>query len=290
MPLPFSARPPHPFLGRSNRAAHHRPDARPQKSLRNFPLPAQQPHTQPHTQPQSHPPMHPQSHPQSHQQKQPPHPPIQNPIEHFEKINQSLPDGVRYEPMGYTNMSPPHQAPPTATATPTPAEPSHPPGPANSLNPLNPAMPTPFGGLPTKPNALFAPHFERLIQDERNTHVFYKYLSGLNNRKDVVSVLSNLSESAGERVKVYGRLMTSLCGQSFSPEETEINTQLSFEEGIVLAVAEENKALRVLTTLMEQVRDPESMQALQQIFNKKMINRNLLSFIKINHDYPFSIF
>jgi hypothetical protein len=83
--------------------------------------------------------------------------------------------------------------------------------------------------------------------------------------------------------------MSQLCGNIYTPLETEINTQLDFSDGIALAVLEENKQLSVLAELLDNIRDVETALAVQRIINKKITNRNMLSFIKNNFNYPFRL-
>jgi rubrerythrin len=64
---------------------------------------------------------------------------------------------------------------------------------------------------------------------------------------------------------------------------------LRFEDGLALAASEENKSLRVLSVLLDSITDPEKAASIQRIINKKIINRNLLSFIKSNSNYPFKV-
>jgi rubrerythrin len=148
---------------------------------------------------------------------------------------------------------------------------------------------TPFPGHQPSTHPSLVSFFSRLIQDERNASVFYGYLSRIAPREDMRPALTGISENAAERMQAYTGLMSVLCGMPFIPEETEINMHLGFTDGIALAIMEENKSLQMLANILDQVHNIENAQTIQRIFNKKMTNRNLLSFMQSNMNYPFTI-
>jgi rubrerythrin len=118
---------------------------------------------------------------------------------------------------------------------------------------------------------------ERLMQDERNSVVFYGYLAGKAPREDIRDELKNIAEGCGTRLKTYGDICTRLTGKSFTPKENKINTSMTFQSGIALAVTEENKTIRALTDWLDSIPDSSTASAVQNIINKKMANLFYLS-------------
>jgi hypothetical protein len=184
-----------------------------------------------------------------------------NPVEQFQRLNQDLPDGVRFEPLDERTRQIMRDA-----------------------GQLPPPVPQPAGYPSAGHSAAVSPPvvqvLEDLIQDESNAYIFYSHLSGLAQRDDFTSIIGNMAENCQQYAHLYQGLLNRLYAQSFEPEEAAVNTQVNFDTGLALAVQEENKSLRALADLQELLNDTESVRTVQNIINKKIIGHNMLTFIK----------
>jgi hypothetical protein len=177
--------------------------------------------------------------------------------ERIKELNRNLPDGVHYEPLDADAL----RRLQGGAATPMPPPPEL---------PFTPVPPTPFS---EKTNALL----ERLIQDERNSVVFYTYLAEAAPFDDAAESLKSIAEGCGQRQKIYGGMYQKLTGKEFTPKESKINTGIPFREGVALALSEENKSVRALTDWLDSGPDNATASTVQNIINKKIVNANLLS-------------
>ena len=136
------------------------------------------------------------------------------------------------------------------------------------------------------PNAVALAH---LAQDERNAQIYYRHLAESAPREDFKAVIHNMSELCRERTNMHSSLSARLYGRDFSPEDAEINTQISFEEGVAWAMAEETKAMRTLSELLVQLDDAEAVRTLQNMINRKMVDYNMLNFIRSDGASKFKL-
>ncbi len=180
-----------------------------------------------------------------------------SPVEIFKNLNSSLPDGVRYEPLDKETLRQLREAAPPA---PLSAEPP----PAAAPSPDNDDL------------------IEGLMQDERNAKIFYTHLAETATRPDIKNAMNGAAEDCAVRLKDYGEICKKLRRRAFTPKETEINTRIDFQDGVALALTEENKAIRALTEWLDSRPDADISRLLQNIINKKITNYNLLSFIYFN--------
>lgn len=115
-----------------------------------------------------------------------------------------------------------------------------------------------------------------MMQDERNAHIFYNHLSRVAPREEYSAVLAEISMQCRQRVDTYAILLNKLCSSEFSPQETAVNTLVAFDEGITLAIAEENKSLRALTEWLDTLEDAAVARTVQNIINRKMLSHHQL--------------
>ncbi|MCL2527451.1 MAG: hypothetical protein FWE42_03450 [Defluviitaleaceae bacterium] len=191
----------------------------------------------------------------------------------FRRVNQTLPDGVRYEPLDDDTMRL------LRDNGHLPAEPA--PAPAPVITPP-PAIP-PVAAPPhiveeppkthTKDDGLVKT-IEGLIQDERNAHVFYSSLAASVTIVSISSALTDIARDCQHHTQQLTQLLANHYGSSFVPEEAAINTGMELQRALTLALVEENKSLRVLTELS--VNNTESEKVIQRIINKKIVNYNQL--------------
>ena len=242
----------------------------------------------------------------------PPNP--QNAAERFSQVNKGLPDGVRFEPLdeetkaalkklGMMPQQPAKleqpaaleqpKAPitPTVPAAPVQARmPNMPPGgPLHVNNPVSPGQAPPPRTGPTPPRPQTQPQnqpqhssesvpiLERLIQDERNAAVYYGYLSEIAPTEEHKNTLHIIANGCEGRRGQYQQLLHNMHSRTFEPRESEINTAVSFEQGMRIAVSEERKILEAMADLIDKLESSgSSARAVQNMINKRMIQLNWL--------------
>jgi len=200
--------------------------------------------------------------------------PVEQAVAQFRRANKGLPDGVRYEPLDDTTMrilrenghlpaEPAPQAPVAAVSVP-PAQ--HIPSPTPIQEPMpNETRP------PTEKT------IEGLIQDERNAQVFYSHIAKGVSVQTIGATLVEIAADSASHCQQFTKILERQFKSSFTPVEAEINTGLELHEALTLALTEENRSLRVLAELLENVRDAESEKIIQRVINKKIVNYNQLS-------------
>jgi len=201
-------------------------------------------------------------------QMMPTSPSPENAAQHFRNINKNLPDGVMYEPLdddimrllkdnGHIPNSPPKSpSPPPSSTTTQPPSPQIPPT--------------------TIVSSEIAKTIENLAQNERNAQVFYTVISHISPSEETKKSLSQLAEGSKSRTTQYIQILHTHFDSKFSPQEKEINTNLSFQDAISLAIAEENKALSTLCDLLDQAEGTSLERQIERIINKKVVAHQIL--------------
>jgi len=186
--------------------------------------------------------------------------------EHFRRVNKSLPDGVMYEPLdddimrllkdnGHIKTLPPQNATPKVKSEP----------------PSQSAPPTP----PTIPSEI-AKTIEKLSQDERNSQIFYAGISDNAPTSETKKTLTELAKGSETRKNIYLQVLNTQFNHNFTPKETEINTNLPFQQAVLLAVSEENKTLATLSSLLDQVEGTSLERQIERVINKKVLTHQML--------------
>jgi len=244
--------------------------------------------------------------PSTHTADQPSSP--EQAAQQFRRMNKSLPDGVRYEPLDEATMrllrenghlppvaEPPAtapqvqqsmtQPPPMAQQTPMiqPQTPVAMPAPAQQMQqpmiPQTMMQQPPIAMQPTtSPETGFiSKTIEGLIQDERNAQVFYSHLAKtMTGSQIAAATLADIADDNIKHTQKFSQILTSHFGGNFTPAEAEINTKLEFKDALALALEEENNTLRTLIELSEGVANTEPEKIIQRIINKKIANYNRL--------------
>jgi len=206
-----------------------------------------------------------------------------NPTDRLRAMNQNLPDGVHYEPLDEhtIKLMQKYGKTPGSTASANPAA---------TQKPTAPITEPDFALVPdTPPNPLSLPTLSdddmrqietitSLMQDERNAALFYRHLSTQAERSDYRAVLKDMAEQSAGRLATYTSLLKSKYNQAFEPQESQINDRIPFDEGVDLALMEENKSLHTLAALLDHM-DETHARAIHKIMFKKVANHNLLHLI-----------
>ena len=203
--------------------------------------------------------------------------PQEQAVAKFRRANQGLPDGVRYEPLdedtlrllrenGHLPEAPPAPAP-------TPMQ-------APMQAPVT-AAPTPPSQEVTQSNKDITNIIEGIIQDERNAQIFYSHMATTAAGQAMAAAVTEIASDCHKHTQQLTQLLASHFGSGFTPIEAEINKGLDFEDALALALIEENKSLRVLAELMDTVSHAESEKIIQRIINKKVVNYNRLTSLRL---------
>lgn len=208
--------------------------------------------------------------------EQPPSPEMA--AQKFRQANRGLPDGVCYEPLDENTMRLLREnghLPEEASTKQQDIMPIVPSPPMASLqtnaNAAKPQLPT---VSQTQHKSIEI--IKNLIQDERNAHIFYNHMALESKNQEMSSMLSLIANDCKHHTQIMGELLTVHFITSFTPQEAAINTNLELDSALMLALSEENKALRVLAELHETVNNIEAEKIIQRIINKKMLNYNQL--------------
>ena len=187
-----------------------------------------------------------------------------------------LPDGVRYEPLDDETMAllkkmgkdvpkPPVPAPAAPVSS---IAPNLQPPPASSTEPsLQSSLPSPLES---------AKLLENLIQDERNSSIFYQYLSGIAPRGNFQNALQGIAKDCDRYCIQYQKILEKLYNRKYEPKNTTVNTKTDFNRGVEMAVLEEKNILESMTNLIDHLENETVSYTLQNLLNRRMIRLNWL--------------
>ncbi|MCL2240120.1 MAG: hypothetical protein FWC07_09250, partial [Defluviitaleaceae bacterium] len=120
---------------------------------------------------------------------------------------------------------------------------------------------------------------EGLLQDARNAHVFYAHVATVAPHTGASEFFIAFSQQCNTQIECYHGMLEKYFNHSFTPSETEINTNLPYENALALALVEENKGINKLADLLCGFAHPEAERALQRVINKKMAGYNQLQLL-----------
>ena len=115
------------------------------------------------------------------------------------------------------------------------------------------------------------------MQDEHNAQIFYSHLAKSAPVQRAESSIADIASDCARYVQVFGQILSTQFGSDFAPAEAEINTSLAFQDALALALEEENKSMRALVGLLDEVSNAESEKMIQRVINKKIVNYGLLA-------------
>ena len=120
------------------------------------------------------------------------------------------------------------------------------------------------------------------IQNEANGTAFYLHLNRIAPTGSAKQNFEDISERCRQRANAYGRIYSEKSGKKFETKNVVINNQVSFKDGIQLALNEERKNISDLFSLYEEISDTKTEKSINcQIF-RKLIDLHVLMDMK-NH-------
>ena len=175
-------------------------------------------------------------------------------------FQQPLPDGVTIQPLDEKTLASlkniqPGQPLPNIEAAPLPEA-------------AEPQVPAP---LPTKTEPIFPLKvLEQLVQNEHNAGKFYQHLESVAPYKEYKTMLKDIVHCCNGRKVSLNSLYNNLSGANFNVAEREIDTSMSFREGVLRAIREESQGLRELATIYEAATDDKSARILNAQMTRKL--------------------
>jgi hypothetical protein len=223
----------------------------------------------------------------------------ENAAEQFRRVNKTLPDGVRYEPLDDETMRILQQKNPNFAEKMQQQQsqpPPHPPSshqpqtsqqPFGESTPMIPSMPAPPAKSPMIPTPQVvsaapvvsddvlskdaAEILQELAQGECNACAFYSHFA---KKEESFHMLAKDSKA---RLEQYVALLKQHFGKVFACEEAaDIKTDMEISEAVALAISEENKGLIALGNFLELAADSSAEKIAARIINKKIIGHQLL--------------
>jgi hypothetical protein len=163
---------------------------------------------------------------------------------HFQSVNRSLPDGVKYEPIDKETLKmlqdmhgsgAPQQAPAAS------------------------------GG------ADISGQLQSLAQDERNAHIFYTYFAQKAGAPVIKDAFAAAAQGAQDRMQDLAALLAQFYGKTFTPADATIQLEISEGQAIALACAEELKTMRALAKLQRESARAQAEPGLARILAAKVL-------------------
>ena len=106
-----------------------------------------------------------------------------------------------------------------------------------------------------EPEGALLDSLREIIQDERNSALFYAYMAEKAPNADYADHLRREGVTCGERVNKLSRLYSDNARENFTPAEEEINRDVDYNTGVSWAVAVESDALKKYGALYENAPD-----------------------------------
>jgi len=209
----------------------------------------------------------------------------------FRRVNKTLPDGVRYEPLDDETMkllrdnghipsekkikqTPDFSQQVTIPQTPLIKQQAIP---QNALHKPSIETPIPSKEQTTKPMPESAKLIlENLIQDEHNASIFYSHFANISDLENIKKALATLAKDCLKRIDLYNLVVEQEFNYKHTPKDITINTSINTLQAITLAIVEENNALITLNEFLDIASDSKSEKIISKIINKKLIAHQLL--------------
>ena len=133
-------------------------------------------------------------------------------------------------------------------------------------------------------NSRFTVSLRELIQDEHNSSRFYAYLSEIAPNTSYADYFKREGDICGERVNKLNSLHKQFSTGLFSPDDTDINTQIPFQAGVSWAAAVESNALEKFGEMYENAPDERSARSVLTHVCEKLKHTLILFLIMQNKE------
>jgi len=120
----------------------------------------------------------------------------------------------------------------------------------------------------------------RFIQNETNGSAFYLHLNKVAPNQIARQNFEEISSKCRQRAESFGKIYMEKSGNSFEAKNVIINNQVSFKDGIQLALNEERKSITDLFNLYEEISDARTEKMVSLQVFKKLIDLNFLMDMK----------
>lgn len=117
------------------------------------------------------------------------------------------------------------------------------------------------------------------VQNERNSSIFYKFLSEICVKDGFKTILEKMSADCLKQSNDYNNIYKNIFGNNFKITESKIDDSVDFNRGIRWAIEEENISLEILTNITERVKDSKIKSQLNIFIYKKISRINFLHLI-----------
>ena len=125
-------------------------------------------------------------------------------------------------------------------------------------------------------NKTYSIDIQNLIQYERNSNIFYSYLSNIAPNNEYTEILNQISTSNIERKNIYTDIYLKTNKDVFKPKDIEISNNVSFKDGVIEAIKEESLCLKKINILSNKINDTQVYKLLNNIIIEKICELNLL--------------
>ena len=123
---------------------------------------------------------------------------------------------------------------------------------------------------PQKPVINLVEQLEKFMQNERNGAVYYERLAAIAEGSSQAEALRGISESCSERMRSYNALYRKQNAVDFQTSETQVMSVRTLQQGITLALKEEEFTVNELIKLYESMSDVEARHVLSAQLYKKI--------------------
>ena len=137
-------------------------------------------------------------------------------------------------------------------------------------NAVPPLISPPHEPSPIRHDADVTGKLSQFIQNERNAGIYYKNLADNSPNQYLASKLAKVSENTKKHSDLYNEIYKSYTTTSLEIKDEKISTDITFPEGIRLAITEENDSLNQLNEIYDLIHDEKNLKLLNSMLYKKL--------------------
>lgn len=127
-----------------------------------------------------------------------------------------------------------------------------------------------------QPRVDVLPGLRHIIQNEHNAHRFYTGLAQKATRNEHRNYLNEIADERLENSRQFNGVYNTKAGAEFEIREPELDAEISFSDGVHLAVREENRMMKELGEWISIVDDDLLYKKLIAMICKKVYCLNVL--------------